>query len=60
MKTKRLRNCLIGLIVMMTLIIGVVLNYNGFVEAENSCVNNKGIILKQNFDLLGFNLTCEK
>ncbi|MFC2946941.1 hypothetical protein [Virgibacillus sediminis] len=60
MKTERLRNWLIGLIVMVMLTIGIGLNYNGFVQAKNSCVNNNGTIIEQDFGLFSFNLSCEK
>ncbi|SFE30667.1 hypothetical protein SAMN05216238_11284 [Lentibacillus persicus] len=62
MKTKRLRNWLIGLMVLVVLTLSIAFSYSGFAEAKNTCVENNGTIAKQNLDLLAFNwsISCDK
>lgn len=62
MKTKRLRNWIIGLMVMAMLTIGIASSYSGFVEAKNTCVKSNGTITEKNLDLLAFNwsVSCER
>ncbi|WP_239701586.1 hypothetical protein [Mammaliicoccus sp. D-M17] len=61
MKTKKVRNWVIGLIILVMLNIGIVFSFNGFVEAKNACVDNNGTITEQDIGLLGFNwsISCE-
>ncbi|WP_347550035.1 hypothetical protein ABFG93_00490 [Pseudalkalibacillus hwajinpoensis] len=62
MKMKRLRNWIIGLMVLVMLAIGVASSYNGFAKAKNACVGNNRTITEENLDLLAINwsVSCEK
>ncbi|AXF56077.1 hypothetical protein [Salicibibacter kimchii] len=64
MRSKRIRNVIIGLILTVTAMvtISIALSYNGFIEAKSACVENNGTITEENVDLLALNwsVSCEQ
>ncbi|QQK80156.1 hypothetical protein HUG20_09830 [Salicibibacter cibi] len=64
MRTKRIRNWMIGLMLMVMAIITISItsSYNGFTAAKSTCGESNGTITEENLDLLALNwsLSCEK
>ncbi|SDJ32626.1 hypothetical protein [Natribacillus halophilus] len=64
MRSKRIRNVLIGLIFTVTamMTISIALSYNGFIEAKSACVESNGTITEENVDVLALNwsVSCEQ
>ena len=64
MRSKRIRNVIIGLILTVTgmMTISIALSYNGFIEAKSACVESNGTITEENVDVLALNwsVSCEQ
>ncbi len=61
MKTKKVRNCVVGFWAAITLTFASASSYSGYIEAKTTCEKSDGTITEDNVSVLAFNwsVSCE-